>query len=40
METRQGEGEWSLPRPSVAQVFAVDRAGDRWAPDASGGGAQ
>lgn len=25
VETREGEGEWSLPRPSVAQVFAVGR---------------
>ncbi len=23
VRTRQGEGEWSLPRPSVAQVFAL-----------------
>ena len=25
VETRQGDGEWSVARPSVAQVFAVDR---------------
>ncbi|MEB2526904.1 PhoX family protein [Kocuria rosea] len=34
VETRQGEGEWSLPRPSVAQVFAVDRAGEPEFPGA------
>jgi secreted PhoX family phosphatase len=34
VRTRQGEGEWSLPRPSVAQVFAVGRGGEPEFPGA------
>jgi secreted PhoX family phosphatase len=32
--TRQGDGEWALPRPSVAQVFPVGRDGEPEFPGA------